>query len=88
MTSLLMVVATLQAVGVEMFERTGATSKSLLFQPNALLWDIREGVRSYFELTKQGRTAEYSAYMTYGTGQWSPELGMFIVTKAESPLAV
>lgn len=75
-------------IGVELFERTGATAKSLIFQPQAILWDVREGVQSYFEVTKQGRTAEYSGYMTYGAGQWSPELGMFILTKAESPYAV
>lgn len=76
------------AVGVELNERTGATARSLLFKPDAILWDVREGVQSFFEVTKQGRTAEYSGYMTYGTGQWSPENGMFVVSKAEHPLAV
>lgn len=75
-------------VGVELLERAGATAKSLIFQPMSILWDIRQGVQSFFELTKQGRTAEYSGHMVYGAGQWSPELGMFILTKAESPYAV
>ncbi len=77
-------------VGFQLYERTGATAKSLLFQPQAIIWDIRKSITSHFALPtdKSGRTAQFSGYMTYGIGQWSPELGMFIETKAEAPDAV
>lgn len=74
-------------LGVQIFEKS-ASAKSLLFYRNALVHDVRAGVRAYFELVNQGRTAEYSAYETYGVGGWQPELGMFIETKATSALAV
>ena len=71
-------------------ERVGATCLSPLFMRDALIWDVRQGVKSFFALPDElsGRTAEYSGYMVYGHGGWSPELGMFIETKAEAPNAV
>lgn len=74
-------------LGVALWERS-AIAKSLMWQRGALVLDIRKPVTSFFELTMQGRTAEYSGSMVYGAGKWSPEQGMFIVTKANSPLAV
>ena len=74
-------------LGVALYERS-ATARSLMWQRSALILDIRQAVQSFFELVYQGRTAEYSAHMVYGAGQWSPEKGMFIVSKADSPLAV
>jgi hypothetical protein len=78
------------SVGVAIYERAGAVAKGLLFQPNALLWDVRKAMRSFFALPDEysGRTAEFSGYMVYGVGEKSPELGVFVETKAESPLAV
>lgn len=75
------------SIGVALWERS-ATAKSLMFHREALIFDVRSAVQSHFELVYQGRTAEYSAYMTYGIGKWSPELGMFVHTKANSPVAV
>lgn len=75
------------SIGVALYERS-ATAKSLLFQRESMIFDIRRSVTSHFELVYQGRTAEYAASMVYGLGGWSPELGMFIETKANSPLAV
>jgi hypothetical protein len=78
------------SVGLGLFERAGATAKSLFFHPEALVWDVRKGMTSFFGLPDEysGRTAEFSGYMVYGVGEWSPERGAFITTKAESPLAV
>jgi hypothetical protein len=75
-------------VGVELYERTGGYAKSLLFKPDAIAWDIRKGVKSHFDTVHQGRTAEYAGYMVYGVEQWSPENGMYILSKAQSPSAV
>ena len=75
------------SMGVKLFEKS-ASAKSLVFYRDALVYDIRARPRAHFELVHQGRTAEYSAYSTYGVGKWSPELGMFIETTASSPLAV
>ncbi|KKM96812.1 hypothetical protein LCGC14_1174280 [marine sediment metagenome] len=75
------------SLGIKLYERS-ASAKSLMFYPDALAFDIREAVKSHFETVFQGRTAEYSAYMKYGVGKWSPELGMFIETTANSPFAV
>jgi hypothetical protein len=75
-------------VGVEIQERAGATARSLLYRPDALVWDIRQGIQSFYEPVMQGRTVEYSANMVYATEQWSPENGIFIITKAEAPNAV
>lgn len=74
-------------LGVWLQEKS-ASAKSLMFYRDALAFDIRKAVKSYFELVNQGRTAEYSGYMTYGAGSWSPEAGMFIETTANSPFAV
>ncbi len=76
------------AMGVVLRERVGSTCKSLMFERNAIIWDVRKGIKANFELVFQGRTAEYAGYMTYGAGDWSPEVGAFIHTKCESPLAV
>jgi hypothetical protein len=77
-----------EPVGVELFERTAGVAKAPLFLEDAVAWDVRKGVTSFFEVTKQGRTAEYSGYMVYGVEQWSPENGMYIISKAQSPSAV
>jgi hypothetical protein len=77
-----------EPVGVELFERTGGVAKAPLFLEDAVAWDVRKGVTSFFEVTKQGRTAEYSGYMVYGVEQWSPENGMYMISKAQSPSAV
>ena len=74
-------------LGVQVWERS-ATCKSLLFFRDALIHDVRKPVKAFFELTMQGRTAEYSVYETYGVGDWRPELGMTIETKCSSALAV
>lgn len=74
-------------LGLALWERS-AVCKSLMWQRGALILDIRQPVNSFFELTKQGRTAEYSGTMVYGAGKWSPEQGMTILTKANSPLSV
>ena len=76
------------SVGVTLEEKQGGVAKAPLFQRDAVAWDVRKGVQSFFETTMQGRTAEYSGYMVYGVEQWSPENGMYIITKAQSPLAV
>ena len=68
-------------------QEKSATAKGLIFFRDAIALDIRQAVQSFFEVTMQGRTGEYSAYMKYGVGQWSPEKGMFIHTTADSPLA-
>jgi len=75
------------SLGIKLYERS-ASAKSLLFYRDALVYDIRSAPKAHFETVYQGRTAEYSAYSTYGAGKWSPELGMFIETTASSPLAV
>jgi hypothetical protein len=64
-----------------------ASCKNLLFFSDAIAFDIRQPVRSFYETVNQGRTAEYSAHMTYGVGAWREELGMFIETKANSAFA-
>lgn len=73
-------------LGVVVSEKSG-TAKSLLFYRDALLQDIRKPVKAFFELVHQGRTAEYSAYETTAIDGWRSELGMFIVTKANSAFA-
>lgn len=75
------------SLGVVLYERS-ATAKSLVFYRDALAYDLRSPVKAHFETVYQGRTAEYSAYQVYGVDGWSPELGMFIHTKANSPIAV
>jgi hypothetical protein len=74
------------SLGVAMYERSGVC-RALMFKPDAILWDIRNAVQSFFELTKQGRTAEFSGYMVYAAQGWHPENGMFVETIADSPLA-
>lgn len=64
-----------------------ASCKSLLFYRNALVWDVRKPLQTYFWLVNEGRTAEYSAYETYGIGEWQGELGMFIESAANSAFA-
>ncbi len=76
-------------LGVEVLERTGATARALFFQREALIFDIRAAIKSHFDNNlNQGRTAEYSGFMVYGVDQWSPEVGLFIHTKADHPQAV
>lgn len=72
--------------GVVISEKS-ATAQGLLFMPDALVHDSRDTVRGHFEVVNQGRTAEYSAYTTYGVGKWRPERGMLVVTKANSAFA-
>lgn len=74
------------AFGFKVFEKS-ASAKSLLFYQPALLLDIRKDIQAFFELTMQGRTAEYSAYRTYGVIAWRPELGMTIETSCASAFA-
>lgn len=74
------------SLGVVIGERN-ATAKGLLFMPDSLVHDARDGIRGYFELVNQGRTAEYSAYTTYGVKSWRRERGMFVVSKASSAFA-
>ncbi len=74
------------SLGVVVGEKS-ATAKSLLFMPDALIFDQRAGVRAHFETVFQGRTAEYAAYMVYGVDRWRNERGMFIHTKANSAFA-
>lgn len=74
-------------LGVTLQERS-AVAKSLMWTRSAMVLDIRQAIESYFELTKQGRTAEYSGTMVYGAGKWSSERGVFIYTKANHPLSV
>lgn len=75
------------AQGVLVHEAS-ATAKSLLFFPQAIVYDVRKPVTAFFELVNQGRTAEYSAYETYGVGKWRHELGMTIETDANSAFAL
>lgn len=72
--------------GFQIYEKS-ASCKNLLFFSDAIVFDVRQPVRSFYETVNQGRTAEYSAHMTYGVGAWREELGMFIETKANSALA-
>lgn len=73
--------------GIRIWERS-ATARGLIFQPDAIVLDIRQAVRAHFDGNiNQGRTVEFAGHMKYGTGKWSPEKGMFILTKADSPFA-
>jgi hypothetical protein len=74
------------SLGVAMYERSGVC-RAVMFKPDAILWDIRNAVQSFFLMTKQGRTAEFSGYMVYAAQGWHPENGMFVETIADSPLA-
>lgn len=74
------------SLGVVISEKS-ATAKALLFMSDAIVHDARDRVRAYFEVVHQGRTAEYSAYTTYGVAGWRRERGMFIHTKANSAFA-
>lgn len=74
------------SLGVVITEKS-ATAKSLLFYSDAIVWDLRKGLKTNLFITKQGRTAEYSAYETSGIGEWRGELGMTIETKANSAFA-
>lgn len=76
------------SLGVQVTEKS-ASCKSLLFYRNALVWDVRKPLQAYFSLPTEfsGRTAEYSAYETYGIGEWQGELGMTIETAASSAFA-
>ncbi len=74
-------------LGVTMSEQN-ATARSLLFQRSAIVLDIRKPIVAHFDNNiNQGRTFEYAGSTVYGIGRWSPELGMFVHTKASSPLA-
>lgn len=75
------------AYGVAVQERS-ASVKSLMFYRPALALDIRQSPTAHYDTLHQGRTAEYSLYMKYGTGEWMPHLGAFIHTAASSPLAI
>jgi len=59
-----------------------------MFTRDALVYDIRQPVQAFSELEHQGRTMEISAYEKYGVGHWRDERGLFIETKANSPLSV
>lgn len=74
------------SLGIVVSEKS-ATAKSLLFMPDAVVFDARDRVNAFFEVVNQGRTAEYSAYTTYGVARWRQERGMFIHTKANSAFA-
>lgn len=74
------------SLGVTITEKS-ASAKSLLFYKDALIWDVRKPLKTYFWLVNEGRTAEYSAYETYGIGEWQGELGMTIETAANSVFA-
>lgn len=74
-------------VGVLVHEKS-ATAKSLLFFPDAVIYDVRKPVTAFFETENQGRTLEYSAYEVYGVGSWRHELGMTIETDANSAFAL
>lgn len=74
------------SLGVVVGEKS-ASCKSLLFYKDALLLDVRKPLKTYFWLVNEGRTAEYSAYETYGIGEWRGELGMTIETAANSAFA-
>lgn len=75
-------------MGVTLEEKQGGLAKAPIFTRDAVAWDVRRGVKSHFDTEMDGRTAVYSATMVYGVEQWSPENGMYIITKAQSPLAV
>lgn len=72
--------------GVVVTEKS-ANAQGLLFLSDSLIHDSRDSVRGHFEMVNQGRTAEYSAYTTYGVGKWRPERGMLVVSKANSAFA-
>lgn len=74
-------------IGVQV-EEISATAKALMFHPSALVYDIRQPVTAFRELTMQGRTVEISAHEKYGVGGWRGERGLFISTNATSPFAV
>lgn len=76
------------SLGVVVNEKS-ATAKGLLFMPDSLVFDARDAIRGYFSMPDEfsGRTAEYSAYTTYGVAGWRRERGMFVVTKADSAFA-
>lgn len=65
-----------------------ADAKALMFTRDALVYDIRQPVNAFQELVHQGRTLEVSAYEKYGVGHWRDDRGLFVQTKATSPLAV
>lgn len=73
--------------GIRLWERS-ATARGLVFQPDALVLDIRQAVRAHFDGNiNQGRTVEFAGHMKYAASKWSPEKGLFILTKADSPFA-
>jgi len=69
-------------------ERTGAIARSPVFQREAIVHDVRHGIRAYQELVNQGRTLEVSAYEVFGVELWRPDRIMQIDTLAESVFAV
>jgi hypothetical protein len=75
------------SLGVTVHEVSGS-AKALMFTRDALVYDIRQPVQAFSELEHQGRTMEISAYEKYGVGHWRDERGLFIETKANSPLSV
>jgi len=73
--------------GIRIWERS-ATARGLVFLPDALVLDIRQAVRAHFDGNiNQGRTVEFAGHMKYASSKWSPEKGLFILTKADSPFA-
>lgn len=61
-----------------------ATAEGLSFFRDALVYDVRKAPTPFFEMTMQGRTAEYSLSHTYAAAGWRSYLGSRILSTASN----
>ncbi len=71
------------ALGFTIHEKS-ATEEGLSFYRDALIYDVRKAPRPFFEVTMQGRTAEYSLSHTYAAAGWRSYLGSRVLSTASN----